>query len=64
MGTMADYNDMFSFIFLKDKGAVHPKIKNTHFLLPVELFISLDSFGVSYLVMEISAVKISAFSQV
>ena len=32
------------------------------FLLPVVLFISLDSFGMSYLVLEISAVEISAFS--
>ena len=35
------------------QGTVHP---------PVELFISLDSFSVSCLVLEISAVQISAFS--
>ena len=34
------------------KGIVHHKIKNTFFLLPVELFIHLDSFGVSCLVVE------------
>ena len=32
------------------------------FLLPVVLFIRLDSFGVSCLVLKISAVEISAFS--
>ena len=32
------------------------------FFLPVELFISLDSFSVGRLVLEISAVEISAFS--
>ena len=34
---------------------------NIFFLLPVVLFISLDSFGVSCLVLEISAIEISAF---
>ena len=28
---------------LRFKGTVHPKIKNTHFPLPRELFINLDS---------------------
>ena len=41
-----------------------PKSKNHIFLLSVELFISLDSFGVSCLVLEILAVEISAFSLV
>ena len=47
------------------KVAVHPKIytKYIFFLLPVVLFVSLDSFGVSYLVLELSAVKISAKKQ-
>ena len=44
------------------KGTVH-KIKNTSFL-PVVLFITLDSFGVSCRVLEISAVEISAFSNI
>ena len=43
------------------KGTIHPKIKNTYYL-HVVLFISLDSFGVSCLVWEISAIEISAFS--
>ena len=42
------------------KGTVHPKIK-IH-ISPLMLFINLDCFGVSCLVVEISAVKISAFS--
>ena len=33
------------------------------FLLPVELFIRLDYFGASCLVLEISAAEVSAFSQ-
>ena len=37
--------------------------KDIFFLLPIVLFISLDSFGVSCLVLEISAVEI-AFSQI
>ena len=38
-------------------------LKNTYFfLLPVELFISLNCFGVSCLVLEISATEISALS--
>ena len=60
------------FVFLEElleeleahiKGTVHPKIKNTcFFLLPVVVFIRIDSFGVSCLVLEISVVEISAFS--
>ena len=43
------------------KGAVHPKIqKYIFFLLPVVLFINLDSFGMSCLVLEIFG-EISAF---
>ena len=38
------------------------QVESATFLLPVVLFISLDSFGVSCLVLEISAVEISAFS--
>ena len=34
---------------------------NMFFLLPVELFIDLDCFGVSCLVLDISGVEISAF---
>ena len=46
------------------KGTVHPKIKNTDFSsFHVVLFISPDYFGVSYLVLEKSAVEVSAFSQ-
>ena len=45
------------------KGTVHFKIKKyILFLLPVVLFINLDSFGVRCLVLEISAVEISVFS--
>ena len=40
------------------KGTVHPKI-----LLRLAIFTSLDSFGVSWQVLEISVVEISAFSQ-
>ena len=40
------------------KGTAHPKIKTIFFFLPVVLFISLDSFGVSCLVLEISAIEI------
>ena len=43
-------------------SSVHPKIIIHIFSLPVVLFISLDSFGVSCLVLEISAVESSAFS--
>ena len=46
-----DFSLPFSHIFLKGQ-----------FLLPVVLFISLNCFGVSCLVLEISAVEISAFS--
>ena len=50
------------------KATVHPKINpnsaSIFFLSPVVLFINLDSFGVSCLVFEISAIKISAFSQI
>ena len=46
---------------VKLKGAIHPQNQKFIFLpLPVEPFISLDSFGVSFLVLEISAVEISA----
>ena len=48
-------------IYLSFKGTVHPKIKK-YFLLPVVLLINLDSFGVSCLVLGISAVEISVFS--
>ena len=43
---------------------VKAKIKHTYTFssLPVVLFIHIDSFGVSRLVLEISAVEISAFS--
>ena len=44
------------------KGTVHPKIK-LH-IFPVVLFICIDSFGVSCLVLEISAIEISAFTQI
>ena len=44
------------------KGQRTPTSKIHIFLLPLELFISLDSFGVRCLVLEILAVKISAFS--
>ena len=44
------------------KGTVHPKILKIHIFPLTKLFISLDSFGVSCLVFEISAVQISAFS--
>ena len=44
----------------KLKGTLHFKIKNTYF--SSYLFISLDSFGVSRLVLGISALEISAFS--
>ena len=41
------------------KGTIHPKIKKyIFFLLLVVLFISLDSFGVSCLVLEISAIEL------
>ena len=43
--------------YLKGQFTLKSKIHT----LPVELFISLDSFGVSCLVLEISAVDISAF---
>ena len=44
------------------KGTVPPQNQNYVFcLLPVVLFISLDCFGVSCLVLEISPVEISAF---
>ena len=35
------------------EGTVNPKSKIQAFLLPVELFINLDSFGVGCLVLEI-----------
>ena len=61
-------NKLFTFYFnsLLEKtailkGTVHPKSKIHS--LPVELFISLDCFGVSCLVLKISAVEVSAFSQ-
>ena len=44
------------------KGQFTPNQKYMFYLLPVEIFINLDSFGVSCLVLEISAVEISAFS--
>ena len=46
------------------KGQFIPNQKYILFLLPVVLFINLDSFGVSCLVLEISAVEISALSQI
>ena len=52
---MCHYNSML-------KGQFTPKKKYIFSLFPVELFINLDSFGVSCLVSEISAVEISAFS--
>ena len=59
---LAHHKEMFYSGF---KGTDHPKIKKYRFfILPVELFVSLDCFGVSCLVLEISAVEISAFSQV
>ena len=44
-------DDTHKFHFDKNgvKGTVHPKIKNTYSIYPVELFISLDSVGVSCL---------------
>ena len=45
------------------KGTVQPKIKNTY-ILHLGLFISLNCFGVSCLVLEILTVEISAFSQI
>ena len=47
------------------KGTVQHKTKNTYFcivLLPVALFISLDSFGVSCLVLKTSVIENSVFS--
>ena len=44
------------------KETVHPKVQNTFFLLAVVLFINLDNFVVSCLVLEILAVEISAVS--
>ena len=48
------------------KGTVHPQItpKNIFFLLRLMLLISLNCFGVSSLVLDISAVEFSAFSQI
>ena len=47
------------------KAQFTPKIENTDFfLLHLVLFINLNSFGVSCLVLEILAVEISAFSQI
>ena len=41
------------------KGTVHPKIRAPYFPLA-----NLDCFAVSFLVMEISAIEISAFTQI
>ena len=47
------------------KGKVHPKIKKyTFFPLIIVLFIHHDFFGVSCRVLEMSAVEMSAFSQI
>ena len=47
------------------KGKVHPKIKKTHFfVLSSALFIHQDFFGMSCRVLEMSAVEMSAFSQI
>ena len=44
------------------KFTVHPQNQRyIFFLLPVVLFIILDSFGVSCPVLEISAIEMSAF---
>ena len=54
--------DWISIFDLKGQFTLNPKIHI--FLLRVELSISSDSFGVSCLVLEMSAVEISAFSQI
>ena len=45
-----------------ESGEIRYHLKGQFSLSPVELFISLDSFDVSCLVLEISTVEISAFS--
>ena len=49
---------------LSMKRTVHSKIKSFFFLVHLVLFINLDCFDVSCLVLQISAVEISAFSPV
>lgn len=46
------------------KDTVHPKINTYFVLLLVVLFIQLDCFGLICRILEISAVKMSAFSRI
>ena len=55
----SEKKDMYTHIL---KGQFIPKSKIHIFLLPVELIINPDSFDVSCLVLEISAIEISTFS--
>ena len=53
---------LIRLIIIKSGDSSAQNQKCILFLLPVELFINLDSFGVSCLVLEILAEGISAFS--
>ena len=52
------------FYMHEERGSSPQNHKYIFFLLHLVLFISLNCFGVSCLVLEISAVEISAFSQI
>ena len=59
------YTSLFMYheiLYFKKSLKVKDSQKYTFFLLSVVLFINLDCFDVSCLVLEMSAVEISAFS--